>query len=145
MVAEDLYYKLLRIDLNVFFCTDLHVQLTYITTLKPGDVAIFFSNSGNTTEVLELARAARERNACIVAITKLGPNPLSELADYVLPTSSPELEFQQRCHEQPPVSAFCRGYTLYYTVQQELRHCIQAPVRELFTVQQAPSINWRAI
>ena len=94
LVAEDLYYKLLRIDLDVFFCTDLHVQLTYITTLKPGDVAIFFSNSGNTTEVLELARAARERNACIVAITKLGPNPLSELADYVLPTSSPELEFR---------------------------------------------------
>ena len=58
LVANDLYYKLLRIDMNAVFCTDLHVQLTYITAAKPGVVAIFFSNSGNTTEILELARAA---------------------------------------------------------------------------------------
>lgn len=94
LVAEDLYHKLLRIDLNVIYCTDTHMQLTYITSLKPGDVAVFFSNSGNTKEILELARAASERRACIVAVTKFGSNPLSELADYVLPTSSPELEFR---------------------------------------------------
>ena len=94
LVAEDLYYKLLRIDLNVFFCTDLHVQLTYITSMKPGDIAIFFSNSGKTTEILELATVARERKACVVAVTKYGTNPLAELSDFVLPTSSPELEFR---------------------------------------------------
>lgn len=94
LVAEDLYYKLLRIDLRAIFCTDAHAQLTYITSIKPGDVAVFFSNSGRTTEVLELARAASQRSACIVAVTKYGSNPLAELADYVLPTSSPELEFR---------------------------------------------------
>ena len=78
LVANDLYYKLLRIDMNAVFCTDLHVQLTYITAAKPGDVAIFFSNSGNTTEILELARAARERGACVVAVTKYGQNQLAE-------------------------------------------------------------------
>ena len=94
LVAQDLYHKLLRVNTNVIFCTDTHMQLTYITSVQPGDVALFFSNSGNTTEILELARAARERRACIVAVTKLGASPLSELADYVLPTSSPELEFR---------------------------------------------------
>ena len=92
LVAEDLYHKLLRIDLKAIFCTDTHMQLTYITSMKPGDVAVFFSNSGRTAEILELAKAASERRACIVAVTKYGPNPLMELADYVLPTSSPELE-----------------------------------------------------
>ena len=86
--------KLLRVDVNAVFCTDLHVQLTYITAAKPSDVAILFSNSGNTTEILELARAARERGACVVAVTKYGANQLSELADFVLPTSSPELQFR---------------------------------------------------
>ena len=94
LVANDLYYKLLRVDVNAVFCTDLHVQLTYITAAKPSDVAILFSNSGNTTEILELARAARERGACVVAVTKYGANQLSELADFVLPTSSPELQFR---------------------------------------------------
>ena len=84
LVANDLYYKLLRVDVNAVFCTDLHVQLTYITAAKPSDVAILFSNSGNTTEILELARA----------VTKYGANQLSELADFVLPTSSPELQFR---------------------------------------------------
>lgn len=94
LVAQDLYQKLLRIDMNVLFCADLHVQLTYITSMKPGDVAIFFSNSGNTSDILELAAAAKERRTCIVAVTKYGANPLAELADFVLPTSSPELEFR---------------------------------------------------
>ena len=48
LVAEDLYHKLLRIDLKAIFCTDTHMQLTYITSMKPGDVAVFFSNSGRT-------------------------------------------------------------------------------------------------
>ncbi len=94
LVAQDFCHKLLRINTNVIFCTDTHMQLTYITSMKPGDVAVFFSNSGNTAEILELARAAAERRACIVAVTKLGSSPLSALADYVLPTSSSELEFR---------------------------------------------------
>lgn len=94
LVASDLYYKLLRVDVDAVFCTDLHVQLTYITGSKPGDVAIFFSNSGSTTEILELAQAARDRGACVVAVTKYGTNQLADLADYVLPTSSPELQFR---------------------------------------------------
>ena len=140
LVANDLYYKLLRIDMNAVFCTDLHVQLTYITAAKPGDVAIFFSNSGNTTEILELARAARERGACVVAVTKYGQNQLSELADFVLPTSSPELQFRSGatssrlaalfvvdvlfttlCNknyvQQPPCGALCRGRALYDALQ----------------------------
>ena len=32
LVASDLYYKLLRVDVDAVFCTDLHVQLTYITS-----------------------------------------------------------------------------------------------------------------
>lgn len=91
IVAEDLYYKLLRINLNVFFCADFHMQLTYITSLAEGDVALFFSNSGKTAEILEMARAAKEKGAAVVAVTKYGPNPLAGIADFVLPTSSPEI------------------------------------------------------
>ena len=94
LAAEDLYHKLLRINLRALFCTDLHMQLTYITSISRSDVAVFFSNSGKTSEILELAEAARERGACIVAVTKYGSNPLAELADFILPTSSPELEFR---------------------------------------------------
>lgn len=33
--GEDLYNKLLRIDKNVCFCRDLHIQLTYAANMTP--------------------------------------------------------------------------------------------------------------
>ena len=132
LVAEDLYYKLLRIDLRAIFCTDAHVQLTYITSIKPGDVAVFFSNSGRTTEVLELARAASERSACIVAVTKYGANPLAELADYVLPTSSPELEFRSGAMSSR-IAALLVVDMLFTTLCNKNYDTVSKPLSESFS------------
>ena len=132
LVANDLYYKLLRIDMNAVFCTDLHVQLTYITAAKPGDVAIFFSNSGNTTEILELARAARERGSCIVAVTKYGANQLSELADYVLPTSSPELQFRSGATSSRLAALFVVD-VLFTTLCNKNYETVAKPLAESYT------------
>ena len=132
LVAEDLYYKLLRIDLRAIFCTDAHVQLTYITSIKPGDVAVFFSNSGRTTEVLELARAASERSACIVAVTKYGSNPLAELADYVLPTSSPELEFRSGAMSSR-IAALLVVDMLFTTLCNKNYETVSKPLSESFS------------
>jgi DNA-binding MurR/RpiR family transcriptional regulator len=132
LVANDLYYKLLRIDMNTVFCTDLHVQLTYITAAKPGDVAIFFSNSGNTTEILELARAARERGACTVAVTKYGPNQLAELADYVLPISSPELQFRSGATSSRLAALFVVD-VLFTTLCNKNYQTVAKPLAESYT------------
>lgn len=132
LVANDLYYKLLRIDMNAVFCTDLHVQLTYITAAKPGDVAIFFSNSGNTTEMLELARAARERGACVVAVTKYGQNQLSELADFVLPTSSPELQFRSGATSSRLAALFVVD-VLFTTLCNKNYETVAKPLAESYT------------
>ena len=132
LVANDLYYKLLRIDMNAVFCTDLHVQLTYITAAKPGDVAIFFSNSGNTTEILELARAARERGACVVAVTKYGQNQLSELADFVLPTSSPELQFRSGATSSRIAALFVVD-VLFTTLCNKNYETVAKPLAESYT------------
>ncbi len=132
LVANDLYYKLLRIDMNAVFCTDLHVQLTYITAAKPGDVAIFFSNSGNTTEILELARAARERGACVVAVTKYGQNQLSELADFVLPTSSPELQFRSGATSSRLAALFVVD-VLFTTLCNKNYETVAKPLAESYT------------
>lgn len=132
LVANDLYYKLLRIDMNAVFCTDLHVQLTYITAAKPGDVAIFFSNSGNTTEILELARAARERGACVVAVTKYGQNQLAELADFVLPTSSPELQFRSGATSSRLAALFVVD-VLFTTLCNKNYETVAKPLSESYT------------
>ena len=132
LVAEDLYHKLLRIDLKAIFCTDTHMQLTYITSMKPGDVAVFFSNSGRTAEILELAKAASERRACIVAVTKYGPNPLMELADYVLPTSSPELEFRSGAMSSRVAALFVVDM-LFTTLCNKNYDTVAKPLSESFS------------
>ncbi len=91
LVAEDFYDKLLRIGKHVVFCRDNHIQLTYAANLTSRDAAVFISNSGRTSEVLEAIQIARERGATIITITKYGKMPLLKYADFSLFTSCPEV------------------------------------------------------
>lgn len=92
LVGSDLYYKLIRIGKHAVFDRDVHVQLTYAATLKPNDAAIFISNSGITTEILDLLDVAKESNSKIITITRFNKNPLASSADYPLYISSPEAD-----------------------------------------------------
>lgn len=91
LVAEDLFSKLIRINKNVCFCRDNHVQLTYAANLSPNDVAVIISYSGKTSEIIEILELAKRQKAFIVAITKFGKNPLAYGAENVIYTSSPEI------------------------------------------------------
>lgn len=91
LVAEDLYAKLLRIGMNVVSSNDFHVQLTYAANLTPRDVAIFFSHSGVTKEVVEMMKIAKSSGATLVSVTQFGKHPLVSMADYALYTSCPEV------------------------------------------------------
>lgn len=91
LVAEDLYAKLLRIGMNVVSSSDFHVQLTYAANLTPRDVAIFFSHSGVTKEVVEMMKIAKGSGATLVSVTQFGKHPLVGMANYALYTSCPEV------------------------------------------------------
>ncbi|GAA4654229.1 MurR/RpiR family transcriptional regulator [Anaerocolumna aminovalerica] len=91
LVASDLFHKLLRIGYNVTFCQDTHVSLTYASTLTEEDIAILFSNSGETKEIIEILEIAQKNKATTLAITKFGKSHLAMNSDLVLYTSSPEI------------------------------------------------------
>ena len=50
--------------------------------LKKNELAVFVSYSGNTKEVIEAAKLAKETEATVVGITMVGNNQLSKLVDY---------------------------------------------------------------
>lgn len=91
LVAEDLQSKLVRIDLNAFYCKDFHSQLVYAATLQKEDVAILFSYSGTTKEILEIAEAAKKRGCRTIAVTQYAKSPLSAYADHLLYITTQEL------------------------------------------------------
>lgn len=93
-VAYDLYCKLLRIGYQVFYNQDTHVSLTSASVLTEQDVAIFFSNSGETKEILEMCEIARKNHAYCIAITKYNKSTLVRQVDQTLFTSSPEVDIR---------------------------------------------------
>lgn len=94
LVADDFANKLLRIGKQVTFWRESHVQITYATTAREGDVCIFFSHSGATIEVLESFEIVKELGLPTISITRAGGTPLSDQTDFQLFVSSPEVDMR---------------------------------------------------
>ncbi len=95
IVAMDAYQKFIRIGKACNASQDSHVQMTVASNLRKGDVAVIFSYSGRTRDVLEIAAAASERGATILVVTKYGhDNPLAAMADITVFTTAPEVLYR---------------------------------------------------
>jgi DNA-binding MurR/RpiR family transcriptional regulator len=94
LVAADVAQKLMRIGLSSHAFQDAHLALTSAVLLKPGDVAIGISTTGETPDVLEPLRRAREAGATTVAITNNPRSTIAEVAEHVLISAGRETEFR---------------------------------------------------
>lgn len=90
IIALDGQQKFMRINKFCGAYTDTHLQVTAAVTLKKSDVAIIISYSGETKDIIDSMRIAKESGATIIAITKFGKSTLSEEAHINLFLSSPE-------------------------------------------------------
>lgn len=90
IIALDAQQKFLRINKVSFAYTDSHLQATAAATLSVGDVAVVMSYSGETKEIYNVAKTARQYGATVISITKYGKNSISDIADIKLFVSSPE-------------------------------------------------------
>lgn len=90
IVAQDAQYKFMRINKYATAYTDTHVQLTAAANLQKSDVAVAISWSGETRDIVEAARLARESGATVIAVTRYGQTTLGECADITFRLSAPE-------------------------------------------------------
>ena len=84
LVGAEMQLCLHRIGLAAWSCTDLHNGLASAALLRPGDVAIGVSHSGQTRETIEVLAEAGSSGATTVALTSFPRSPLAEIADIVL-------------------------------------------------------------
>lgn len=94
IVALDAEQKFSRIGLRASAFVDAHMQITRAVLLKPQDVAIGLSYSGETLEIVEALQAARSAGAVTIAITNFSASTVAQKADLVLLTSSQENIFR---------------------------------------------------
>lgn len=95
MVADDLHMKLARLGFSSEISMDYDMQLVLASTLKKNDLSIIFSYSGETSVALESAKLAKNNGATIVAITRIGTNSLSKMADIVIKIPNTEALFRK--------------------------------------------------
>lgn len=81
LVAQDVQQKFSRIGKISTAYPDTHLQLTSAVNLHKGDVAVAISYSGETRQVISIAKEAKKTGATLITITKYGPNTLREYGD----------------------------------------------------------------
>lgn len=92
--AVDAQYKFMRLGYQSITSLDFHYMLSLIPHLTENDVFVAISTSGQTKDVLELARFAKKRGAKVIAITNLNKSPLYKEADIRLCTPNVEQDFR---------------------------------------------------
>ena len=91
IVCKDGEQKFSRINKMCHAYIDGHSQLTAATLLEEDDVAIFISNSGATSDIIDALDIALKNKAKCIAITKYNKSELAVRADIVLSISTPEI------------------------------------------------------
>ena len=92
--AKDAYLKFLRLNKPCIINEDYHSQLIQSRNAGSQDLAVIFSYSGNTVEMVECMQSLRKNETPIIAITRCVASPVSELADYLLYTTANESLFR---------------------------------------------------
>jgi len=84
LVGAEMQLCLHRIGLAAWSWTDVHNGLASAALLRPGDVALGVSHSGQTRETIEMLAEAGSSGATTIALTSFPRSPLAEVADIVL-------------------------------------------------------------
>ena len=90
IVAEDAQQKFIRIGLSAAAFIDSHMQRTMASLLDKGDVAVGISYSGQTWEITEALKVARQTGATTICLTNFPESQVTRYADLQLFTSSSE-------------------------------------------------------
>lgn len=88
-VAKDAQNKFFRFNLPVMHFEDsVTMRMACINSME-GDVVVFFSHTGRTKSLVEMAQLARENDAVVIGVTA-PDSPLAKQCNLVLSTHVPE-------------------------------------------------------
>jgi DNA-binding MurR/RpiR family transcriptional regulator len=94
LVGGEMQFSLHRIGVPAWAWIDVHNGLASAALLRPCDVALGISHSGQTRETIEMIAEAGSHGATTVVLTSFPKSPLAEVADIVLLTASQATTFR---------------------------------------------------
>jgi DNA-binding MurR/RpiR family transcriptional regulator len=90
LICQDAQQKFMRAGKVATAYGDSHLQVTSAVNLGPEDVAVGVSYSGQTVEIVQALQVAKNAGATTISITRVGDNPVSQLADIRLHAAASE-------------------------------------------------------
>ena len=83
-IAQDAYYRFMRIGFNAGVGTDPHIGLISASHLDKGCVAIGISHTGRTRETIKCLEIAKSAGATVICITSHIASPITRISDIPL-------------------------------------------------------------
>ncbi|MBZ9611373.1 MurR/RpiR family transcriptional regulator [Rheinheimera maricola] len=84
IVAHDMQFRLLQLGKLAIMHSDPAMALQLASTLNSGSIMLLVSESGQNTDLLKLARYAKQRQIRLISLTSYKTNALSMAADIAL-------------------------------------------------------------
>jgi len=86
-ICDDFNHKLLKIGIFSYVFSDSHKQLMTASLMKPGDIILTVSHSGQTTDIINMVKEANKQGATSICLTNYPNSPLSHIAEYSIISS----------------------------------------------------------
>ena len=119
-VALDGAFKLSQIGIRAVSGTIWETQLSFALSLKPGDVMIAISNSGESIRVVKMVDEAKKRGVMTVGITNNPKSTVGRNVDYHFQTSTREKLFMNEfCFSRVSAMTLMEIFYLFLTVGNE--------------------------
>ena len=93
-IATDFYFRLLELGVGAGFVSDVLTCAVSASLLGKGDVLFAISTSGETRDIIDAVRLAKENGAYIISITANRNSPLALVSDLV---------FTAACSDSAPI------------------------------------------
>lgn len=147
LAALSFQHKMMRIQRNVNVKNIAGEQVFMSYNSNDKKIALIISYSGETYELLKIARILKEKKTPIIVLTSVGDNHLSHYADYILNMGSREKIFTKIAPFASQISMeyllnliysciFNKDYqnNIYYKIshdkENDMRHPNQSPINE---------------
>ena len=95
LAALDFEHKMMRIGRHIKIKTLPGEQSFQAYNASKNTISIVLSYSGETLEIINIAKLLKERESKIILITSIGENQLSKYADYIINIGSREKIFRK--------------------------------------------------
>ena len=87
IVTQDAQQKLIQKKKGATAFTDMHLIATLIANADEHDIVFAISHSGETSEIVDVLKLAKERGVKTIGLTRFGQSAVSSICDVALYTS----------------------------------------------------------